>query len=613
MSSRRKRAPPVRVDEEAKKRLEWNMLEDRKNEVSLEDDPEHIPTCSSFIQQSKEDTIKAECSLSKISLRDVDWLLQRRVVQLCHQPQEDAYKVGIYLLEAGLGKPEFLSEGMTRLKKANQIFQKMMEYFYDFIIPVDNEEEECDTELERQNIEELYDYVRRVHQREGEVLSFQAQHKALIPVLRPYQCQAVNWMLKREKANSSSPKEPGLHHLWHELVTLCGKKLFYNPYTGCLIREFPLAGVDWPGGILADEMGLGKTVEVLALILCNPRPNLQQEAYTLPEGQSVNYFVPPPPEKNKVPPRKSEVSQPKAKINFPPVRSMLLMAMKQMDKGKGVSLPSMFSYMRSCCGYDPVKNRNHIKRTMKKLLDEKKVKQVKGRGMMGSFKLGFNFTGTQEKLLTPAKMVGMTTFYVSDLFSNDKDPDTLLSSLSNVSTETKKEYEENASENLDDSNDPFNISTSSQTSQDRNKVDSKDKMDQKQEEKVEMAQTIPQEDTDLPKRASVCPFNTSDYRFECICGELGIIDYKPRVQCMNCDLWQHADCVNYKQASLETTPFFCPHCLVAMTPVPTGATLIISPSSICHQWVEEINKHIRSSSLRVLVSSTALKYMHIMF
>lgn len=49
-----------------------------------------------------------------------------------------------------------------------------------------------------------------------------------------------------------------------------------------LIREFPLAGVEWPGGILADEMGLGKTVEVLALILFHTRQGLEQETLTLP-------------------------------------------------------------------------------------------------------------------------------------------------------------------------------------------------------------------------------------------------------------------------------------------------------------------------------------------
>lgn len=101
--------------------------------------------------------------------------------------------------------------------------------------------------------------------------------------------------------------------------------------------------------------------------------------------------------------------------------------------------------------------------------------------------------------------------------------------------------------------------------------------------------------------SSVFPFNTSEYRFECICGELGLADYKARVQCLKCYLWQHAECVNYKEENLKIKPFYCPHCLVAMKPVSTGATLIISPSSICHQWVDEINRHVRSSSLRVLV------------
>lgn len=43
--------------------------------------------------------------------------------------------MGIYIPETGLGKPEFLGEGIARLKKANQLTQKLMEYFYDFIIP----------------------------------------------------------------------------------------------------------------------------------------------------------------------------------------------------------------------------------------------------------------------------------------------------------------------------------------------------------------------------------------------------------------------------------------------------------------------------------------------
>ena len=70
---------------------------------------------------------------------------------------------------------------------------------------------DCDTDLERQNVEELYDCVRHLHlrqeqQRGDQKPLYDVQHTALIPVLRPYQSQAVNWMLRRERYRLSSPK-----------------------------------------------------------------------------------------------------------------------------------------------------------------------------------------------------------------------------------------------------------------------------------------------------------------------------------------------------------------------------------------------------------------------
>ncbi|KAM9842728.1 E3 ubiquitin-protein ligase SHPRH [Aulostomus maculatus] len=729
MSSRRKRAPPVRVDEEAKKRLNWNMLEDRRNET-IEENDDQTPTCSvlnndpspssSFPSASEniiattsvssvsfavelpgtssdltsvsaflaltvvpasklghiwrvligefsvrpawlpldceqraftlhwmgdqlclsynscdenagvqwrpdEDSCTAECSLSRIPLEDIDWLQKRRVVQLCHQEKEESLKVGIYLLETGLGKPEFLSEGNARLKKANQLMQKLMEYFYDFIIPevVENEEEECDTDLERQNIEELYDYVRHLHQTESQELTYDVQHKALLPVLRPYQSQAVNWMLRREKFRNISQKEPLLHFLWREMLTLCGKKLFYNPFTGCVIREFPLAGVEWPGGILADEMGLGKTVEVLALILSHTRQDLEQEALTLPVGKSVNYFIPPPPlERKKVIHCKPEV-QPKIKTSYPTVRVMLLTAIKEMRSGKGASFNAVFTYIRATYGYDLLKNRNHIKKTLAKLIDEGLVDRVKGRGLAGSFKLGKNYKETKKTSAAASKINFKNTESTPRKMFQRRAKEKAEAALQNALTEEqsdlksppfdcplpsekKKEWDEGQTEKADQSDDTVDMSmTALQVSQGKCESNTKGmpRLFDLPEESVET-----QQETETPTRASVVPFNTPDYRFECICGELGIIDYKARVQCMNCQLWQHADCVNYKEESLETTPFYCPHCLVAMKPVSTGATLIISPSSICHQWVEEINRHIRSSSLRVLVYQGVKKH-----
>lgn len=97
--------------------------------------------------------------------------------------------------------------------------------------------------------------------------------------LRPYQKQALHWMLAKEKNEKEKRREVSMHPLWEEytwptedfddkeLPRVADQLCFYmNPYSGDLSLDFPVQEQNCLGGILADEMGLGKTIQMLSLI-----------------------------------------------------------------------------------------------------------------------------------------------------------------------------------------------------------------------------------------------------------------------------------------------------------------------------------------------------------
>ncbi|XP_048210202.1 E3 ubiquitin-protein ligase SHPRH isoform X2 [Perognathus longimembris pacificus] len=511
------------------------------------------------------------------------------------------------------------------MKKFNQLMKKVMEKLYHFIIPdTVGDEEDSESEPEGQDIDELYHFVKQTHQQETQPVQMDVQHPALTPVLRPYQRDAVNWMLQREHLGSTPAGENSLHFLWREIVTSEGLKLYYNPYTGCIIREFPHSGPQLLGGILADEMGLGKTVEVLALILAHTRQDVKQDALTLPEGKVVNYFIPSNCFGGKAKETKTRnvEFEPKEKVHCPPTRVMILTAVKEMNGKKGVSILSIYKYLSSMYRYDVQRNRSLLKRMLKCLIFEGLVKQIKGHGFSGTFTLGKNYKEEDICDKTKKHVVGSPRRIQKDsrkLGNKDTDFEYLPSNTSDDGDDPYCYYDKarrNCSKPrkkllADQGKTPPASSPNSQVhclaTNDSGIADvpmseSACESEVKQEhESKDHAQLLNTAGDEVPQSPPETPYNTSDYRFECICGEVGQIDRKPRVQCLKCHLWQHAKCVNYEEKNLKIKPFYCPHCLVAMDPVSTRATLIISPSSICHQWVDEINRHVKSSSLRVLV------------
>ncbi|XP_038077959.1 E3 ubiquitin-protein ligase SHPRH-like isoform X2 [Patiria miniata] len=99
------------------------------------------------------------------------------------------------------------------------------------------------------------------------------------------------------------------------------------------------------------------------------------------------------------------------------------------------------------------------------------------------------------------------------------------------------------------------------------------------------------------------------FRFECICGVVEEeLDPEWSIQCQICDGWQHCRCVNYSKLALVDDRYLCPMCCIEQPTVPSGATLIISPSTICHQWIDEINRHIQTQTLNILVYQGVKKH-----
>jgi len=105
--------------------------------------------------------------------------------------------------------------------------------------------------------------------------------------LYPFQCRAVQWLLRREGVDWCYDSDSGsgrfepfalpdqvLPVSFKQLQDANGEKIYMSPALGVAVRDISLfRGIrDLRGGIIAEEMGLGKTLEVIALMLLHRRP-----------------------------------------------------------------------------------------------------------------------------------------------------------------------------------------------------------------------------------------------------------------------------------------------------------------------------------------------------
>ena len=123
-----------------------------------------------------------------------------------------------------------------------------------------------------QDLEEdasLFDLIHQIHQKESAKNGSNVGDKviqrisSLAPKLRPYQINAIKWMLNKERfafgESSCSKRDDELHPLYLELKNSRAETIYYHKYYGLFCKDKPLKEESIKGGILADEMGLGKT------------------------------------------------------------------------------------------------------------------------------------------------------------------------------------------------------------------------------------------------------------------------------------------------------------------------------------------------------------------
>ncbi|CAH8448552.1 unnamed protein product [Schistosoma rodhaini] len=201
-------------------------------------------------------------------------------LQCLYRVEMNSITLDVYL------KDHFISESFDFSSKPIPVQQ--YEKLYDFLTLLQMEdfhlplscksfvyERHCETQLEFVTMLKKLFKIAQDYHIEARITwdssAFSPQHKNLLTLLRPYQCDAVKWMVYQECNGISLGDRELLEKMFLPIKLLNDNEmLYFSVYSGSFTKYLPVIEYPRTGGILADEMGLGKTLEVISLVLTHP-------------------------------------------------------------------------------------------------------------------------------------------------------------------------------------------------------------------------------------------------------------------------------------------------------------------------------------------------------
>ncbi|KAK4441254.1 DNA repair protein A [Sesamum alatum] len=131
--------------------------------------------------------------------------------------------------------------------------------------------------------------------------------RTLLCELRPYQKQALNWMIQLERGHCVDEAAATLHPCWdaYRLADSRGMIMYVNAFSGDATTEFPSMLQMARGGILADSMGLGKTIMTISLLLTHSERGGSLSGASASQSSNDNCKASFSSDKSPIPPKKA--------------------------------------------------------------------------------------------------------------------------------------------------------------------------------------------------------------------------------------------------------------------------------------------------------------------